>query len=399
MENKLTVVVVNDFDYIQGGASKVAIDTANILYNKGIDVIYFSAVHQDNNYQFKTISCNQTECLKSGISGSLRGINNKLAAKKLSKLLDTLDSESTIVHIHGWTKALSSSVFKVAIDKKFKVILTIHDYFTACPNGGFYNYNKNSICKYKSLSGRCLMCNCDSRNYVFKLYRIIRQLFQNKNIKKLKYVVSISDFNIEKVKLYLNKNITIKKIHNPILMNKVKRAAIENNDYYVFVGRLSKEKGADLFCRAITELNLNGVVVGDGSERKNLQNEFHNIKFVGWKESNEVMEYLKNSKAMIFSTKLYEGAPLSILEATSVGVPVIAPNTCAAVEFISEGVNGLIYDGNIGLESLKKTINKYEKMDINDISNKTYENYWENPYDNERYYNELMKYYGEILEK
>ena len=36
------VVIVNDFNYIQGGASKVAIDTANLLVEKNIKVYFFS---------------------------------------------------------------------------------------------------------------------------------------------------------------------------------------------------------------------------------------------------------------------------------------------------------------------------------------------------------------------
>ena len=42
--NKIdTVVIVNDFNYINGGAAKVAIETAELLLKKGINVYFFSA--------------------------------------------------------------------------------------------------------------------------------------------------------------------------------------------------------------------------------------------------------------------------------------------------------------------------------------------------------------------
>ena len=41
------------------------------------------------------------------------------AAKELSKLLDELNPNETIIHVHGWTKGLSSSIFKVI----FKIFL------------------------------------------------------------------------------------------------------------------------------------------------------------------------------------------------------------------------------------------------------------------------------------
>ena len=77
MENKdLTVIVVNDFDYVQGGASKIALDTAQTLYDNGINVIYFSATHQENDYKFKQVTTNQKECLKDGIKGAIRSLYN-----------------------------------------------------------------------------------------------------------------------------------------------------------------------------------------------------------------------------------------------------------------------------------------------------------------------------------
>ena len=143
----ITIVIVNDFDYVQGGASKVALDTAKILHENGYKVIFFSGSHQDNEYTnigFKNISLNISECLKdkNKIRGSLRGIYNLKARKEFKRLLSNLDPNKTIIHIHGWTKTLSSSIFNVAFKMRFKVVLTLHDYFSACPNGGFFNYKK-----------------------------------------------------------------------------------------------------------------------------------------------------------------------------------------------------------------------------------------------------------------
>ena len=161
--NVKTVVVVNDFNYIQGGASKVAIDTARLLLKENIKVYFFSAVNkpEENIEGIEYISTNQNEALKekNKIKGALNGIYNFKARKEFKSLLKTLDNETTIIHVHGWTKALSSSVFDIAFKMKFKVVLTLHDYFTACPNGGYFNYKKNEICHLKPLSMKCIKCN------------------------------------------------------------------------------------------------------------------------------------------------------------------------------------------------------------------------------------------------
>ena len=354
------VVIVNDFNYVQGGASKVAIDTARLLKEEIKNVYFFSAVTRKDEEIFgiKYISTNQNEALKekNRIKGFINGIYNFKAKREFKKLLKTLDKEHTVIHVHGWTKALSSSVFDIAFKMNFKVILTLHDYFTACPNGGYFNYKENKICKRKPLSWQCIKCNCDSRNYIFKIYRIIRQFVQNKIVKlpkKLKYAIGISDLSIEVLKPTLNPNIKLEKIYNPIDFDEnEEKVDYTKNDYYLYVGRISKEKGVDIFCRAITDLNLKGIAVGDGSEKERLEKEYPNIEFTGWKDSKEVKEYMKKARCLIFPSLWYETAGLTILEAQALGIPCLVNNCCAGMEFVENS------NKYINLEDLKDKIIK-----------------------------------------
>src|ERR1700734_1314911 len=96
------VVVVNDTAYVNGGAAKVAIASSIGLAKSGWDVFFFSAVGPGD-----------------------PGLSQWQA---MLKLLDDLDPDNTVVHIHLWAKALSSSVVSAAIDRKFRVVVTLHDY-------------------------------------------------------------------------------------------------------------------------------------------------------------------------------------------------------------------------------------------------------------------------------
>lgn len=366
------VVIVNDFNYVQGGASKVAIDTARLLKEEIQNVYFFSAVSKKDEEIFgiKYISTNQNEALKekNRIKGFINGIYNFKAKREFKKLLKTLDKEHTVIHVHGWTKALSSSVFDIAFKMNFKVILTLHDYFTACPNGGYFDYKENKICKRKPLSWQCIKCNCDSRNYVFKIYRLFRQFVQNKIVKlpkKLKYAIGISDLSIEVLKPTLNPNIKLEKIYNPIDFDEnEEKVDYTKNDYYLYVGRISKEKGVDIFCRAITDLNLKGIAVGDGSEKERLEKEYPNIEFTGWKNSKEVKEYMKKARCLIFPSLWYEGAPLTPLEAMSLGIPCIISDCCAGREYILNGKNGFIFSNLRDLKNKLANILICKKNDI-----------------------------------
>ena len=95
----------------------------------------------------------------------VQGLWNSKAGRAMGDVLGNLDPHQTVVHVHGWTKALSSSVIRAALTRKFKVICTLHDYFSACPNGSFFNYATNTICELQPLSGSCITSQCDRRHY------------------------------------------------------------------------------------------------------------------------------------------------------------------------------------------------------------------------------------------
>lgn len=378
------IIIINDFNYVQGGASKIAIDTARILNDTDLNIYFFSAVNkeEENIKGIKYVSSNQNEALKekNKFKGLVNGIYNFKDKKELKKLLRQLNNKETIIHVHGWTKALSSSVFDIAFKMNFKIVLTLHDYFTACPNGGYFNYKKNEICYYKPLSWKCIKCNCDSRNYFFKLYRIIRQFVQNKIVKlndKLENVISISEFSEKILKNTLGKNTKITRIYNPIELNNEEFIESSNNEYFLYVGRIDKEKGVDLFCQAITELNKSGIVVGDGNEREKLQKEYPHIEFTGWKNKIEVKKYMKNARALIFPSRWYETAGLTVLEAQSIGLPCIVSKNTAASEFIEDKKNGFLFEN---LEDLKDKIKQIDniKMETNNIEKFNYQNYKKN---------------------
>ena len=379
------IVIINDFDYTQGGASKVAIETANLLVeNKDLNIYYFSATsskQSELNDRIIKVSTNQPEAIKDRIRirGFFNGIYNFKAKRELKKLLKTLDREETIIHIHGWTKSLSSSIFSPIFKLRYKNVLTLHDYFTACPNGGYFNYNRTEICSLKPCSFQCIKCNCDSRNYFIKLYRVLRQFVQNKIVKlndRLTNVITVSDFSQMILKRTLNENVNIYRINNPIdLDTNRKPVDYRQNDYFLYVGRVSKEKGVDLFCEAITKTNQKGIVVGDGPDLDYLKKNYPNLDYVGWKSSTEVKEYMKNAKALIFPSKLYECAPLTPYEAMQYGIPIIVNACCAARDNVNDNdnKNGVTFKD---LDDLNKIINMFDVYQFNvntQIENKYYE--------------------------
>ncbi len=359
------VVVVLDYDYIDGGANKVAFAYARMYAEAGLKTFFFSGTHTIDAPKIDGVcfvSSNQIPTLRDKVvvRGILNGLYNFKAKRTLKELLSTLNPEETIIHIHGWTKILSSSIWDAACAFRVPVYLTCHDYFSVCPNGGLFNFKANEICHKKPLSLKCLACNCDSRNYGVKLYRCVRFFVQEKIVdicKKTTKFISISDFSENVLKGYLPKGILFERQYNPIDTLEIDSPIdFAKNEYALFVGRVSKDKGCDIFCRAVDNRNLKGIVVGDGPELETLKRQYakSNIEFVGWKNRTEVFDYMKKARVLVFPSRWYEAAPLTVPEALSIGLPCIVSGCCAARDYIKSSSDGSVFNTVDELEDILK---------------------------------------------
>jgi glycosyltransferase involved in cell wall biosynthesis len=124
----------------------------------------------------------------------------------------------------------------------------------------------------------------------------------------------------------------------------------------IFVGRFAKEKNPHipiLVAKALKEkgYNVNLNLVGDGELKADMEELIRrlglneNVKMFGWiKDRRELFEILKKSDILLFTSKPGEGLGLTILEAMSQGLPVIATKCGGPEEVIKDGINGYLVD-------------------------------------------------------
>ena len=359
------IVFINDYGFINGGAGNIAINSAIELAKTNNQVYFFCSVgpicDELLKSNVKCICLNQKNIRsKSKLKVLCEGINNKYAFKSLLHLAKTINFDRIIFHVHGWTKALSSSIFRVSRKKtNWKFIVTLHDYFSVCPNGGLYNYQTEQICSGKN-GLKCYLCNCDKKNFVHKLFRSLRFVVQKRDMKNITNFIYISDLN-KNVFLEKNKNMKVKTYFLQNFIDVPKYIINDNclKDAFLYMGRLSNEKGAEVFCKAITISRKKGIVIGSGPLYEKLRVTYPNIEFVGWKNKEEISEYLDRTKAFIFPSVWYEGSPLTILEMMANNIPCIVSSICAGRESVLRYGGGIIYDGSISDLIEKMNIDSY----------------------------------------
>ena len=177
-------------------------------------------------------------------------------------------------------------------------------------------------------------------------------------------------------------------IRNPIYFSDRFRAEAENNSVFLFIGRTVPEKGIAPFCEAVHNSGVNGVVIGDGALRAELEAKYPEITFTGWLDKTQIREWLKRARCLVASSVCYEGAPLVPLEVSAYGIPVIAPSWSAASDNAS-----FVYHSPQELEDILRKVNT---MDIKQLSQEIYSNFDESVTTN--YADNLMKIYESPLE-
>ena len=267
------------------------------------------------------------------------GFNLK-SKKILNKAINEFNPDLIYLH-NSWFKA-SLSIFKIIEKSKIPTIIKLHN---------FRYYCTKSFLSKNHLNGEEF---CKACGYQGKKYRVINKYFKDSLLKSLLVLIYGKRY-FSKLKSNKFKLLVLTEFHKKFLKNKLNinsKVYIHPNlitlDSFIddnknntisYAGRISEEKGVDDLVESFIKADLKDTklqIIGDGPLAKNLKNKFMNNKniiFHDFIENSNVISLLKGSKAVVTATKLYEGQPTLLCEASLLGVPAIFPNTGGIEEF------------------------------------------------------------------
>ncbi|MGA8169433.1 MAG: glycosyltransferase family 4 protein [Methylocystis sp.] len=400
-----TVVILVDHGFVSGGQSKVALESTLGLAQAGARPIFFCACGPVDprlaQAGIETVCLGQHDILDnpSRAAAAVQGTWNAKAASALAELLARLPREDTIVHVHGWAKALSPSIAKPIRASNLPAVYTMHEYFLACPNGGFYNFQKHEVCGLKAMSAACWATNCDSRNYPFKLWRSARlAVARGAGLAEcFGDFLLISDLQAALLAPYLPVGAKTHRVCDPVEAEALGPKHNPATGETLFVGRLSAEKGAMLFAEAARIARITPAFIGDGPIAPRLREEYPEARLLGWLEPAAVREAMRAARALVFPSLWYEGLGLTALEAKAMGTPVIVSDVCAAREQIADGEEGLWFKSG-DADSLAGALERLkDDALVARLSRAAYESYWREPPTLARHVEQTLAVYREML--
>ncbi|MBE7038669.1 MAG: glycosyltransferase [Ruminococcaceae bacterium] len=345
----MKILMVNKFLYPRGGSESYMLYLAEHLKNMGHEIEFFGMYDENNTVgNSKGMYTQNMDFHSKGLSRFLypfKIIFSFEAKKKIMQVID--DFKPDIVHMNNINFQLTPSIIYGIKKKKIPLVQTVHDYQMICPNHLLYNFKKNVPCE-KCVNGsyiNCIKNKCIHNSTIKSILGVIEAKFYSlfKTYKKVDLFVCPSNFLENKLlsakKFYKGKT---KTIHNFIDKEKFAATSKVEEDYIVFVGRLSKEKGIENIAGAAKLLSeYNFVVAGSGPDEDVLKG-IPNIKLAGFLNGDELTYLMGNAKVLILPSVCYENCPLSILEAHSMGVPVVTMNSGGMAELVKNGVTGTL---------------------------------------------------------
>lgn len=395
------ILQVHNFYQIPGGEDVVVRNEKRLLEEHGHKVFTY---YRSNK-----------ELSEKGILGKLllpfTAVYSLRTLREIKQLIK--ENQIDIVHVHNTLTMVSPSVFYAAFQCRVPVVQTLHNFRMLCPAGSFFR--DNVICEECVSDGlKCAVKHKCYRNSTLQtivsamILKIHRMLGTYRKVNficltefnKAKLLDSLDSENVPENKKTVDANRVYIKPNFTFAEGITPSNSQGTEEYYLFAGRVEALKGIDVAIKAFEKIPDKLLyVAGNGPMMEEMQayvkeHDIHNIKFLGYLQKEEMTERFYHAKAVIMTSQCYEAFAMTIAEAYSYGVPVIAGRVGNMEGMVKEGITGVKFRYD-SAEDLAQKVQEFERLDIKALKENARAFYQTRlrPEDN---YQKLMEIYEDI---
>ena len=318
------------------------------------------------------------EMIKQGIFGTICGALatswNPFSKRALRAVLEK--EKPDIMHVHNTFPLLSPSIFHATTGLQTATVLTLHNYRTFCAaaipvRGGA----PCTECLDTQSVAPALKYGC-YRNRRLATLPLATMIALHRRVRTWEEHVDgfvvLSDFQKDRMaKIGLPaRNIHVKPpfLADPALPIPWK----EREGKVVFVGRLGIEKGVHTLIEAWKLWGKEAPkleVIGDGPEKVRLQKAANGngigdkVFFLGQQRFPEVQKRLSQARLLVLPSLCFEGFPMAIIEAFSLGVPVVASDIGPLPDIVRESESGILFEAGNAVSLCRKMKENWNRSD------------------------------------
>lgn len=408
----MRIIIENQSFSLQGGTEVVSVATYSTLKKYGHDVYFFSTDKKPyyiENYEYAKYFPKDNLNTIGYLKNPFKYFWNWEAANKLEQMIKDINPD--IIHFNA---LISPSILQVCKKNNIPAIMTIHMMPSHCPAVKLLFRNKIICSDFKCKNGNywhCILNKCGNGS----IERSIRKSLLS-YIYDITGVYSAISYFIcpsQALRDYARQTSICKDKNKIITINNFLRddelktiPNYTNKGYFLYIGRLDREKGVNYLLEAIKDLprEIEVHIVGKGSEEEKLkqyakENNLENVKFLGFKNREEIKEEYQNCISTVLPCNWFENFPTTNMESFINGKPVIASNIGGIPEQIEHNKTGLLFEPT-NAEQLKKYILNY--WNNNDLVVEHGKNAYQKAitqYTEERYYKELVSIYQKTIQE
>ena len=350
----MKILIINKFLYPNGGSETYIFHLGAYLQSLGHAVQYFGMEHEGR------IAGNRVEAYTSNMDfhgGSklakltypIRTIYSREARKKLRLVLE--DFQPDVCHLNNFNYQLTPSVileirkWEKQTGHKCRILYTAHDYQLVCPNHMCHNPNTHENCE-KCLGGHFLNClkgRCIHGSLAKSAIGTMEAIFWKWMgvYKQIDTLICCSHFM--KTKLDTNPVLAKKTVVMHNFVAPVERKDVQKQDYVLYFGRYSQEKGIATLVQAAKELPEIPFVFAGSGPLEHLLKDVPNIKNVGFQKGEALERLIREARFTVYPSEWYENCPFSVMESIQYGTPVLGADIGGIPELIRSGETGELF--------------------------------------------------------
>ena len=347
----MKILMVNKFLYPRGGAETYMLRIGEQLRRMGHQVEYFGMFDEQNTVANSagqyTFHMDFRGKSPARLLYPFQIIYSLEAKRKIERVLDAFRPD--VVHMNNINFQLTPSIIDPVKDRGIPLVQTVHDYQMICPNHLLYNLREANTCQrcIRGSKWNCAKYGCIHGSRIKSVIGSLEAVFYRwrGTYKKVDRYICPSRFLEAKLQessdLYRGKTEVLQNfIELPAQVPE--QVAPSGDPYVVFAGRLDREKGVYLLAEAAKLASeVRFVVAGRGAAEEALRG-LPNVELAGFLTGGELQKLMARAQAAVVPSIWFENCPLSILEAQTLGTPVITMNMGGMAELVEDGVTGTL---------------------------------------------------------